>query len=686
MINLRDGSLSQEGGLTTSEQELAAIFEQHLPRALAAARTAGKRDFRIVFFAHGGLTEEKGAMEKALRRIPWWLANDVYPIYFIWETGLQETLGQMLQRKINEMWGSLKGLLPGQRGLFDFLPAWDTDPAVEVAARSIGGVAIWGAMKDSAARAAAPQSGGSWKAAQLLGKFLEEHDGGGMEIQVHAIGHSAGSIFHAHFLEAVHQAGGKVKSLHHLAPAIRVDLFKQKVVPLLGPGRGIESLTVYTMTDAKEQDDTCMNVYHKSLLYLIYHGLEPEKECPIFGLQRTIWADGELLNLFTPVGSAEVVWSPSNAGPRKASMSLTHGGFDDDDATMNSVCRRIVNRDQIVEFSIARAVAPSVAPVGPSDDQVILGILTERIIKLSRGEVSPAPVPLPLPPGSISLPPPASADRGAQRLALCIGIDDYPSPNDRLGGCVNDARNWNALFTRLGFTSRLMLNAEATWDGIRGALRELVNTARAGDVVAIQYSGHGTHVNDLDGDDDDDGQDEAVCCYDFRAGKVLLDDDIGAELSKLRAGVNFSLFMDCCHSGSNTRVAANFADPLPEGAQPRYAKPTPELNEAHAAFRRGLGRNRAPASGTRSGNPYEGASEVLFAAALPQQLANEINGAGVFTTTALRVLQNGLGNLTNQSFMAAVLAAFPAVFRSRQEPRLFCANAAEQRALLLPLG
>lgn len=687
LINLRDGSLSSAGGLTTSEQELTAMFEQHLPRALEAARAAGRKTFRIMFFAHGGLTKEKPSMEKALRRVPWWLANDVYPIYFIWETGLQETLGQMLQRKIGDAWNSLKGLLPGQRGLFDFVPAWDTDPAVEVAARSIGGVAIWGAMKDSAARAAAPQTGGSWKTAQLLGKFLKKNQGGGTAIEVHAVGHSAGSIFHAHFLEAVHQAGGKIKSLHHLAPAIRVDLFKRKVVPLLGPGRGIENLTVYTMTDAKEQDDTCANVYHKSLLYLIYHALEPEKECPIFGLQRSIFADSALLDLFKPKTGAEVIWSPSNAGPRAASACLTHGGFDDDDATMNSVCRRIVDRDQIVDFSTARAVAPALAPVGASDDQVILGILTERALQMSMGEAPPVSAPAPLVIPVIPAPRLETGGRGARRLSLCIGIDDYPNAGDRLGGCVNDARNWHAFFTGLGFTSQLMLNADATWNGMRNALRDLVKNAQAGDVIAIQYSGHGTHVNDLDGDEEDDGQDEALCCYDFRAGKLLLDDDIGAELSNLRPGVNFNLFMDCCHSGSNTRVAANFRDPLPEGTKARYALPTVELNEANAAFRKVVAaRNRVGAGRKRDGNPYEGAGEVLFAAALPNQLANEIGGAGVFTSTALPVLQKGLGNLTNGSFMEAVQAAFPAAFRRRQEPRLYCASAAARRALLLPLG
>jgi hypothetical protein len=300
LINLRDGRLSAEGAISTSEKDLKAIFQTHLPAALAEAAEAG-RPLRVMFYAHGGLTSEKGALETALRCIPWWLANGVYPIFFIWETGLLETLGQMLQRKTNDLWGRVTGLF-GRRGLGDFIADHTSDPAVEILARSIGGVAIWGGMKDSAERASAANTGGAWLAAQALKGFLKT--AGNHPIELHAIGHSAGSIFHAHFIEAVRQAlgaaGPSFTSLHHLAPAIRVDLFKKKIRPLLGKGKGIDHLTVYTMTDAKERADTCMNVYRKSLLYLIHFGLEPERRCPILGMQVALRGDSELKALFEP--------------------------------------------------------------------------------------------------------------------------------------------------------------------------------------------------------------------------------------------------------------------------------------------------------------------------------------------------------------------------------------------------
>ena len=50
----------------------------------------------IVFYAHGGLTSEQSGLLIADQQIKWWLENGAYPIHFVWETGLSETLAQML--------------------------------------------------------------------------------------------------------------------------------------------------------------------------------------------------------------------------------------------------------------------------------------------------------------------------------------------------------------------------------------------------------------------------------------------------------------------------------------------------------------------------------------------------------------------------------------------------------------
>ncbi|MES2924519.1 MAG: caspase family protein [Verrucomicrobiota bacterium] len=687
LINLRDGRLSQSGMATTSEATLESLFKTHLPAALDEAKAAG-RPLRVMFFAHGGLNDEKGSVATALSRVPWWLENDIYPIFFIWETGLMETLGQMLERKTNDVWGRIGGLF-GRRGVGDFIADHATDPAIEKLARSIGGVALWGAMKDSAERASAANTGGAWLTARHLKEFLKttkDHP-----VELHAIGHSAGSIFHAHFLDAVTAAlgakGPTIRSLHHLAPAIRVDLFKQKVLPLLG--KGIDRLTMFTMTDPAEREDICMKVYKKSLLYLIHYGLEPEARCPLVGLQQSVRADATLRNLFEPEapGVVEVIWSPTQGGPRHSSESLTHGGFDDDPRTMNSVCRRILGRDDIREYNVRqRAAGPEMISQEPTDEEIALGILTAHALR-RQGAAAPA---LAVPAAEVVtevIPAPNIIVRqSGNRHALCIGIDAYPEERDRLNGCANDTRKWHDYFNSLGFNTQRMLNEEATYQAILENLRGLVTSAKPGDMIAVQYAGHGTQITDQDGDDKDDGKDEALCCHDFRTGRLVLDDDLKEIALSLNPQASLSFFFDSCHSGTATRnmVTGPHGSATPAGAVRRMVFADRELNEAHAAFYQSLPKaKRAHHRALRRGasDPYEGAVDILFAAALPHQFAHEIHGGGVFTETAMKVLSSN-GAFTNTSFMNAVREIFPESFSNAQEPKLYASTAQKPKPFL----
>lgn len=692
LINLRDGRLSNSGVATTSEVNLETLFEVHLPTALEQAK-AGARPLRIMFFAHGGLNDEKGSVATALSRVPWWLSNGVYPIFFIWETGLMETLGQMLERKTNEVWGRIGGIF-GRRGVGDFIADHATDPAVEKLARSIGGVALWGAMKDSAERASAANTGGAWLTAKHLKEFLKTT--GNHPVELHAVGHSAGSIFHAHFLAAVRAAlganGPTIQSLHYLAPAIRVDLFKDKVLPLLG--KGIDRLTMFTMTDTAERDDTCAKVYKKSLLYLIHFGLEREPRCPLVGLEQSVRADAVLRNLFEPEspGVVEVVWSPTQGGLRYSSESLTHGGFDDDPRTINSVCRRILGRDDIVEYDVRqRGGSVEIISQETTDEEIALGILTAHALRqqgaaatvpaASNAEAEAVPAAIPAPNIIIR-------QRGNRR-ALCIGIDAYPEQRDRLNGCVNDTRKWQDYFQSLGFNTEPMLNEQATYEAILENLRALVTSAKAGDIIAVQYAGHGTQVTDQDGDEDD-GQDEALCCHDFRTGKLVLDDDLKEIALTLNPKASLSFFFDSCNSGTATRnmMTGPRLAAVPAGAVRRMVHADSDLNEAHAAFFKSLPASQRAQRGARrrSGeDPYDGAVDILFAAALPTQYAHEIEAGGVFTNTAMKVLSRN-GAFTNDSFMKAVRESFPESFSNAQEPKLYASSAQKPKPFLGGLG
>ncbi len=321
-----------------------------MPQALDKAKKAGHK-LRLLFYAHGGLVSESSGLQIAAKHIDWWKQNGVYPIYFIWETGLFETIGNLLKRSQQ---GAARGL---GRDVFDFT----SDPLIEISARALQGSRIWGGMKSSAEHAVDepssgnPDGGGARYVADKLKKFCDRN---GADIELHAVGHSAGSIFHCYFLPIARKLGVPTfTSAHFLAPAVRVDTFKERLASEIGDEKAVQKLTIFTMKRDYERDDNCAQVYRKSLLYLIYYALENKRSTPILGLEESLRGDRELKKLFglggTSSESGQVVWSVTQSDTGvSASGSQSHGGFDDDAPTMNSVARRILGRadaDKIVE-------------------------------------------------------------------------------------------------------------------------------------------------------------------------------------------------------------------------------------------------------------------------------------------------------------------------------------------------
>lgn len=664
LVNLRSGVFSSDGEFKSTPGDVDAIFEQHLPKAMGEL-PAGKK-LRVMFYAHGGLVSEANGLQGAHRHIEWWKKNGVYAIYFVWETSFFETIGDLLRRAFG-----------GARAVTRDLADYTSDPFLETAARALQGPRIWGGMKWSAERASQP-GGGAQYVAQKLQAFCAQH---GDRIELHAIGHSAGSIFHSHFLPACQKNSVPAfETLQLLAPAIRADSFKKLMLPGLEDGTLAKQVSVFTMSRDFERDDNCARVYRKSLLYLIFYALEDERRTPILGLEESLRADADLKSFFGLAGTAgpgEVIWSksPSDTG-RSASQSTTHGGFDDDAPTMNSVARRLLgvaDADHIEEFPVdSRAGQRSWTdevdwPEGWSSSGVAV----------SPWQTAPAPTPA----AAAAWSPAPVAAPGApsghgRRIALCIGVDAYPNPQHRLAGCTNDAKAWAGALEAQGFNVALLLDAQATRAAIDSELQRLVTQSRAGDVIVVQYAGHGTNVPDIDGDEAD-GRDEALCPVDFASGALYIDDDIADVFAKLPQGVNLTVFMDCCHSGTNSRFAGGQVPAnLPAGAKARYVEKTPEVDEAHIRFRAATGQRRSRGGG------QEQMSHVKFAACQDHEVALESGGNGEFTRRALQVLNRQ--GLTNEGFQQAVVAAFGAA--PRQNPLLDCATSARGQPLLQPFG
>lgn len=727
LVNLRMGRLSDRGEISSTPADVDAIFEQALPRALETAQAQGRR-LRVLFYAHGGLVSESSGLQIAAKHIDWWKRNDVYPIYFIWETGLFETIGQLLVRTQQRTARAIP------RDLWDHT----LDPLIEIGARALQGDLIWAGMKASAEHAVAepgtgdPVGGGARYVAGRLKAFCDAHR---RDVELHAVGHSAGSIFHSHFLACAHELGVPAfESATFLAPAVRIDTFRDRLGTRIGDGGAVRRVTLFTMQRDYERADNCANVYHKSLLYLVSNALETKRGAPLLGLEESLRADPAMKSLFglgeTPSSQGGVVWSVTAADTgASASTARAHAAFDDDVPTMNSVARRVLGRadaDAIVDYATAPDLVraprawideidwptdalydwpaaatsvwpmpvetawpqaqgqPTASPGAPAD------AAPNRPETTTAAPPGPPPVVTITPTGEIPTPtslgiPPVGATRKARRTAVCIGIDRYPDPRHRLAGCVADARMWSEALTGLGFETTMLTDAEATREAIDRELERLVTDSRTGDVLVFQYSGHGTHLPDLD-TDEDDGEDEAICPVDFASGALYIDDDVARVLRGLPDGVNLTFFMDCCHSGTNSRFAVGAPDTRSRAAaddRARFVPPTMELVDAHRRFRRQsrFAMRSAAAPGGTGGRSRM--RDVKFAACLDSEVAWESNGHGEFTVRAMQVLAGGVDAMTNEQFVRRITEAFGA--NARQHPMLDCHDDALALGLLQPL-
>lgn len=143
------------------------------------------------------------------------------------------------------------------------------------------------------------------------------------------------------------------------------------------------------------------------------------------------------------------------------------------------------------------------------------------------------------------------------RKALLCGINAYSSAP--LQGCVNDARAVQGLLLGpYGFPSeqvRLLLDGDCVKSRLMQEWRWLTQGAEAGDVLVFHFSGHGSYVPDLNGDEED-LRDEITCLQNFAfddAETYITDDAWYAMAQAVDPRVHLLLIKDTCHSGGSSR-------------------------------------------------------------------------------------------------------------------------------------
>ncbi|MCK4679624.1 hypothetical protein KAT82_00730, partial [bacterium] len=154
---------------------------------------------------------------------------------------------------------------------------------------------------------------------------------------LHLVGHSAGSIWFARLLECWGHLGGEpFDNLILFAPACTVELFKDKVKPHIKSDGLVKKFTHFLLSEQGELDDSVAQIYRKSLLYLVSRSYERKGEVvALLGMEkyfRNGCLDGieDCVDWYTPE-------TPPAASGQRKTTSTSHGGFDNDLATMNSM-------------------------------------------------------------------------------------------------------------------------------------------------------------------------------------------------------------------------------------------------------------------------------------------------------------------------------------------------------------
>lgn len=154
----------------------------------------------------------------------------------------------------------------------------------------------------------------------------------------------------------------------------------------------------------------------------------------------------------------------------------------------------------------------------------------------------------------------AAKPKPGEIVSLLIGIN-YEKSSAALSNCIRDIDHVLGLVLKpkLGVKDsnviymsdkRIGTALYPTKANIMEQLTQFANMLNQSKVGYLHYSGHGTRVNDVSGDESD-GYDEAMVPIDYEKSGMILDDEIYAKFVRaLQPDVRLFVVTDCCHSGT----------------------------------------------------------------------------------------------------------------------------------------
>jgi hypothetical protein len=292
LVSGNDGQLMATDFTRARDDRVGLARELVVERPAAWFKGSKDKTVKLALYAHGGLNSEIASIQRIRVLAPYFLANGIYPLFFTWKTGPGETLMSILEDLKHRV-------IAGDRseGWLDRLRAAAAeakDRAIEAVGRQFAR-GVWSEMRENAEGGATADH-----ALDLAARMLRElRDGlakSGKTLEVHLIGHSAGSILLGHLLGRLSGANVvQAASCELYAAACSSGFAVQHFGAAHQAGvLSLKTLRLHVLTDANERADGLpsaeRDIYGKSLLYLVSRALDDVRKQPLLGMERALCA------------------------------------------------------------------------------------------------------------------------------------------------------------------------------------------------------------------------------------------------------------------------------------------------------------------------------------------------------------------------------------------------------------
>jgi len=265
----------------------------------------------------------------------------------------------------------------------------------------------------------------------------------------------------------------------------------------------------------------------------------------------------------------------------------------------------------------------------------------------------------------------------AKGMSLHLGLNavdphHYQGWSGELVACEADANDMEAIAKKKEFAPTKFLTKRATRKAALDAMADAAGKLDKGDVFFLTYSGHGGQVPDTNGDEADH-KDETWCLFDGE----LVDDELYAALGKFKPGVRILVLSDSCHSGTVTREMYYQAKPATrvDAGQARYrAMPRDVALRVYLANKQFYDGIQKAVKANAESSDAIGASVLLISGCQDNQLSQDGDFNGLFTSRVLEVWHDGTFKKNYARFHKAIVALMP----PDQTPNYFTVGAVDK--------